>query len=89
MVDSRSLERHPPSVIAPLLSKRRLHDWMYEGYEEPVGPHVRPTQTVRNTKKLLGMAALIMSVMLLGSSFVTAVLIPLFTFGIVISVHVG
>ena len=23
-------------------SKRRVHDWMYEGYEVPVGPHVRP-----------------------------------------------
>ena len=35
-----------------------------------------PAGRIRNTKKLLGTAALIMSVMLLGSSFVTAVLIP-------------
>jgi hypothetical protein len=35
-----------------------------------------PLGRIRNTKKLLGTAALIMSVMLLGSSFVTAVLIP-------------
>jgi hypothetical protein len=48
-----------------------------------------PAGRIRNTKKLLGTAALIMSVMLLGSSFVTAVLIPLFIFGVVISVHVG
>ena len=26
-------------------SKRRIHDWLYEGYEAPVGPHVRPTHT--------------------------------------------
>jgi hypothetical protein len=36
----------------------------------------RPVGRIRNTKKLLATAALIMSVMLLGSSFVTAVLIP-------------
>ena len=35
-----------------------------------------PSGRIRNTKKLLAAAALIMSVMLLGSSFVTAVLIP-------------
>jgi hypothetical protein len=35
-----------------------------------------PLGRIRNTKKLLGTAALIMSVLLLGSSFVTAVLIP-------------
>jgi hypothetical protein len=35
-----------------------------------------PLGRIRNTKKLLGTAALIMSVMLLGSSVVTAVLIP-------------
>jgi FtsH-binding integral membrane protein len=35
-----------------------------------------PRGRIRNTKKLLRTAALIMSVMLLGSSFVTAVLIP-------------
>jgi hypothetical protein len=35
-----------------------------------------PLGRIRNTKKLLGTAALIMSVMLLGSSFVTALLIP-------------
>jgi hypothetical protein len=35
-----------------------------------------PVGRIRNTKKLLGTAAIIMSVMLLGSSFVTAVLIP-------------
>jgi hypothetical protein len=35
-----------------------------------------PTGRIRNTKKLLGTAALIMSAMLLSSSFVTAVLIP-------------
>jgi hypothetical protein len=36
----------------------------------------RPAGRIRNTKKLLRTAALIMSVMLLGSSFVTAVLVP-------------
>ena len=36
----------------------------------------RPIGRIRNTKKLLRTAALIMSVMLLGSSFVTALLIP-------------
>jgi hypothetical protein len=35
-----------------------------------------PVGRIRNTKKLLRTAALIMSVMLLGSSFVTALLIP-------------
>lgn len=35
-----------------------------------------PAGRIRNTKKLLRTAALIMSLMLLGSSFVTAVLIP-------------
>jgi len=35
-----------------------------------------PAGRIRNTKKLLRTAALVMSVMLLGSSFVTAVLIP-------------
>lgn len=35
-----------------------------------------PLGRIRNTKKLLGTAALIMSALLLGSSFVTAVLIP-------------
>jgi hypothetical protein len=35
-----------------------------------------PAGRIRNTKKLLRTAALIMSVMLLGSSFVTAVLVP-------------
>ena len=38
--------------------------------------HDAPIGRIRNTKKLLGTAALIMSVMLLGSSFVTALLIP-------------
>jgi hypothetical protein len=36
----------------------------------------RPAGRIRNTKKLLATAALIMSVMLIGSSFVTALLIP-------------
>ena len=36
----------------------------------------RPAGRIRNTKKLLRTAALIMSVMLIGSSFVTALLIP-------------
>jgi hypothetical protein len=35
-----------------------------------------PLGRIRNTKKLLGTAAMIMSVMLMGSSFVTALLIP-------------
>ena len=39
-------------------------------------PRRRRSGRIRNTKKLLRTAALIMSVMLLGSSFVTAVLIP-------------
>jgi hypothetical protein len=36
----------------------------------------QPVGRIQNTKKLLATAAIIMSVMLLGSSFVTAVLIP-------------
>ena len=36
----------------------------------------RPAGRIRNTKKLLRTAALIMSVMLIGSSVVTALLIP-------------
>src|SRR6185295_11837220 len=44
MVDSRVLNATPVTVVGPV-SKRRVHDWLYEGYEEPVGPHVRPTHT--------------------------------------------
>jgi hypothetical protein len=36
----------------------------------------RPAGRIRNTKKLLATAALIMSIMLIGSSFVTALLVP-------------
>jgi hypothetical protein len=43
---------------------------------DPTDTEEAPLGRIRNTKKLLGMAALIMSVMLLASSFVTAVLIP-------------
>src|SRR4029079_7093188 len=38
-------------------------------------PH-QPRERIRNTRKLLMTAALIMSVALLGSSFVTATLVP-------------
>ena len=41
----------------------------------------RPTGRIRNTKKLLTAAALIMSVMLVGSSIVTTLLIPADAFG--------
>ncbi len=41
----------------------------------------RPIGRIRNTRKLLRTAALIMSVMLLGSSFVTTLLIPTEAFG--------
>lgn len=43
---------------------------------EPADTHERPTGRIRNTKKLLTGAALIMSVMLLGSTLVTTLLIP-------------
>ena len=35
----------PWTTLVQPFSKRRVHDWLYEGYEEPVGPHVRPTHT--------------------------------------------
>src|SRR4051812_7093533 len=38
--------------------------------------HEHPAGRIRNTKKLLGVAALIMSVLLIGSSVTTALLIP-------------
>lgn len=38
--------------------------------------HERPTGRIRNARKLLAAAALIMSVMLIGSSIVTTILIP-------------
>jgi hypothetical protein len=43
---------------------------------DPGDTEERPVGRIRNTKKLLRTAALIMSAMLLSSSFVTAVLIP-------------
>jgi len=43
---------------------------------DPDDEPVRPKGLIRNTKKLLRTAALIMSVMLLGSSMVTTLLIP-------------
>ena len=43
---------------------------------DPTDSEDAPAGRIRNTKKLLLTAALIMSVMLLGSSFVTALLIP-------------
>ena len=43
---------------------------------DPTDSEESPAGRIRNTKKLLRTAALIMSVMLLGSSFVTALLIP-------------
>ena len=42
----------------------------------PATPTRQPAGRIRNTKKLLRTAALIMSVMLIGSSFVTTLLIP-------------
>jgi hypothetical protein len=35
----------PWSTLVRPLSKRRVHDWLYEGYEEPAGPYARPTHT--------------------------------------------
>jgi hypothetical protein len=43
---------------------------------EPNDTHERPLGRIRNTRKLLTTAALIMSVMLIGSSAVTTLLIP-------------
>ena len=43
---------------------------------EPSDTHENPWGRIKNTRKLLRTAALIMSVMLIGSSFVTATLIP-------------
>jgi hypothetical protein len=43
---------------------------------DPTDTEEMPTGRIRNTKKLLRTAAMIMSALLLGSSFVTAVLIP-------------
>jgi hypothetical protein len=37
----RAWPRHP---LIPLL-KQRVHDWLYEGYEQQVGPHVRAAHT--------------------------------------------
>ena len=45
VVDSRVLNAITATTFARTFSKRRVHDWLYEGYEEPVGPHVRPTHT--------------------------------------------
>jgi hypothetical protein len=42
----------------------------------PVDTHARPLGRIHNTRKLLRAAALIMSVMLIGSSFATTLLIP-------------
>ena len=35
----------PRTGFARPFSKRRVHDWLYKGYEAPVGPHVRPAHT--------------------------------------------
>ena len=43
---------------------------------DPTDTEEKPKGRIRNTKKLLFVAALIMSVMLIASSFVTALLIP-------------
>jgi hypothetical protein len=43
---------------------------------EPTDSHDRPAGRIRNTRKLLASAALIMSVMLISSSIVTSMLIP-------------
>lgn len=43
---------------------------------DPTDTEAAPLGRIRNTKKLLRTAALLMSVMLLGSSFVTTILIP-------------
>lgn len=43
---------------------------------EPTDTHDNPWGRIKNTRKLLRTAALIMSVLLIGSSFVTATLIP-------------
>ena len=56
-------------------SRRALPSCRSSGATAPT-PRTAPAGRIRNTKKLLRTAALIMSVMLLGSSFVTAVLIP-------------
>ncbi|HQR39480.1 MAG TPA: amino acid transporter [Blastocatellia bacterium] len=43
---------------------------------DPMDTHSKPTGRIRNTRKLLRTAALIMSVALIGSSWVTTLLIP-------------
>ena len=35
----------PETTVERSFLKRRVHDWMYKGYEAPVGPHVRPSHT--------------------------------------------
>jgi hypothetical protein len=42
--------------------------------------HENPAGRIRNTKKLLGTAALVMSVLLIGSSVITTLLIPAYEF---------
>ena len=44
-VDSPSVDCHAVTSSVQPVSKRRIHDWLYEGYVDPVGPHVRPTHT--------------------------------------------
>jgi hypothetical protein len=39
------VDASPGSILERPFLKRRVHDWLYEGYEAPVGPHVRPTHT--------------------------------------------
>jgi len=48
---------------------------------DPGDSHERPRGRIHNTRKLLKTAALIMSVLLIGSSFVTTLLIPPDAFG--------
>lgn len=56
--------------------KASIHDSQVPGMKPPVDSQKLLESRIRNAKKLLSGAALIMSVMLIGSSFVTAVLIP-------------
>jgi hypothetical protein len=47
MVDSIPCSAPPSGVpFERPLAKRRIHDWLYEGYQAPsIGPHARPTHT--------------------------------------------
>ena len=39
------VDASPGTTLDGPVLKRRVHDWLYEGYAAPVGPHVRQTHT--------------------------------------------